>query len=151
MIYRDLSVHNPLLHVRLGVPSEVVLGSPKKNCQGIGICRIDRAGARKKEHRSVDQQPCQVAKALLVAHSMDTLYLYFIKHSIKASPCKDQFNRRVFRIADPVSLPDDISAELGFPKHAVITRGVYPIMDLSTHLCIAVKITRNRLDTSSEH
>lgn len=152
MIYRDFSVHNPLVQVRLGVPSEVILGSPKKNCQGIGICRINRAGTRYKEAQSVQtKQTCQAAKALLVAQSTDTLYIYFIKHSIKAGPGSAQFNRRVFRITEPVSLPDDISVELGFQKRSIITRGAYPIVDLGTHLCLAVKIARNRLGTVSYH
>ncbi len=141
MIYRNISTSSPLSKVKVGVTSNIILGSPKKNCDGIGICRIERHihGAQP------EQAPkrCCKARALLIDNKGELVF-YFIRHTLAPCVLSKQFIRGHFVVNETVSIPDDISVELGFPPDSYIDTGQYRVVDLGVHLCVAVRVSNKQ-------
>lgn len=136
MVYRKLSKIHPYLRPRVGVQANIVLGSPKKNCEGIGICRIERAAVSKPMPTS---RKCCQAKALIIRKE-GRLIFYFIKHSLSPCVVKKQFQNGQFKLTESILIPDDIGHELGLPAQSSLTTGYYDVIDLGTHLSIAISI-----------
>lgn len=136
MVYRKFNQVSKFQKAKVGLTAHVVLGSPKKNCAGIGICRIERA-ARHEDAASSPKRCCQ-AKALLTSKD-DKLILYFVKHSLPACVLHKQFKNDHFPVDSEVFLPNEIALELGFRPGTFIVQGDYKVIDLGLHLCLAVE------------
>lgn len=137
MVYRKFSASRLYLQPQVGVTANIVLGSPKKNCAGIGICRIEKAQSQ--PSFNTRKTKCGQAKALLVM-KQQKLTIYFVKHTLPLCTKQKHFASRQFRIEERVRIPKDMAAELKLPSHAYIETGNYDMIDLGQHFCIAVNI-----------
>ncbi len=134
MIYTKLSNVHPYLRPQLGVTANIVLGSPKKRCDGIGICRIERASLATNE-RGTDK--CRQAKSLLVAKGEKVVF-YFIKHTLPVCIKRKQFVDNLFKMEASVAIPDSLCTELHLPKNTYLLPGDYDVIDIGTHLGVAI-------------
>lgn len=134
MIYTRLSNIHPYLRPLLGVTANIVLGSPKKSCDGIGICRIERASWSMNE-RGTDK--CRQAKALLVVKGEKVVF-YFIKHTLPPCVKRKQFVEYLFKMEASVAIPDSLCKELHLPQNTYLLPGDYDVIDIGTHLGVAI-------------
>lgn len=134
MVYRKFTPVSNHLRANVGLMAHIVLGSPKKNCDGIGICRIERAVPHEV---STTLNKCCTAKALLTSKD-SKLVFYFVKHSLPSCVRNKQFSRDHFPIDSESILPNDIALSLGFKRGTYIAKGVYRFIDLGLHLCLLV-------------
>jgi hypothetical protein len=134
MIYTKLSNVHPYLRPQLGVTANIVLGSPKKRCDGIGICRIERASWVADEKGT---EKCRQAKALLVAKGEKVVF-YFIKHTLPPCITRKQFVDNLFKMEASVAIPDSLCMELYLPQNTCLLPGDYDVIDIGTHLGVAI-------------
>ncbi|MEL7247926.1 MAG: hypothetical protein AAFO03_05890 [Bacteroidota bacterium] len=147
MVYYEFSNHPFSTSPRTGVTANIVLGSPKKNCEGVGICRIERA--RDHQKKSAHRACLCTAKALLSAKDDQHLLIFLVKHSLAACAVKKHFQGEFFQMEEPVMLPEAIRQELALPTPFWLSAGHYEITDIGHHL--ALKVALSPALTPSEH
>ncbi len=147
MMYRSFSSPepDPLRRVQVGITAEIVLGSPRKQCNGIGICRIERANHRQAQKRKAGVKGCKRAKALLMGQTSGSIVFYFVKHSLSECCRVKQFRHGHFQLEEAVSLPWDIALELGCPVHSRLCAGTYRVVELGMHWAVTIKVERANL------
>lgn len=139
MTYNPTPRIHPLLKAKVGIALGVVLGSPKQNCAGLGICKIERAALQGQTSPFSDTACGKVAALGQIKN--DRLVLYILKHTISACTMKHHFEAESFLVEDAYDIPDDIATLLDLPKGRQLCAGKYRMLDMGVHLCISIAIT----------
>lgn len=105
-----------------GVLAKVNLGSPSKNCLGVGICSIDLLSSVKEGRNSL--LPCSTI-AILEKHKEDRLSIHFKIDSLSFKAIKAHFHEGTFIVEENYTLPNSIVQKIGC--RPVIFSGFYPV------------------------
>ena len=137
----NLTPHiHPLLKAKVGIALGVVLGSPKQNCTGLGICKIERATLQGQSSPFSDAACGKVAALGQIRNGR--LVLYVLKYTISACTMKHHFEGDSFLVEDAYNIPDDIATLLDLPEGTQLCPGSYRTVDMGVHLCISIATTR---------
>jgi len=110
-----------LLLLDKGVLAKVNLGSPSKNCLGVGICKIDLLSLVEQDTSLL---PCS-SIAILKKYKKDRLSIHFKIDSLSSKAMKVHFQEGTFIVEENYTLPNRIVQLVGCrPK---IFKGFYQI------------------------
>ncbi len=138
MTYNPTPKIHPLLKAKVGIALSVVLGSPKQNCAGLGICKIERAALQGQSSPFSDAACGKVAALGQIKNGR--LVLYILKYTISACTMKLHFGGDSFQVEDAYHVPDDIAILLDIPAGMQLLPGKYRMMDIGVHLCVSIAI-----------
>jgi len=97
---------------RVSLKADLVLGSPKAGCSGVGICHI-----------SASMEKLQIACPAYSAHLFRTttggLAVAFFEQQLPEAVLMEHFNRGVFRVTDRFILPKSIAEKLDINQRIV--------------------------------
>lgn len=148
MTYNLTPQIHPLLKAKVGIALSVVLGSPKQNCAGLGVCKIERAALQGQSSPFSDTACGKVAALGQIKN--DRLVLYILKYTISACTMKHHFGGESFLVEDTYDIPDDIAAMLDLPTGTQLRPGKYRMVDIGVHLCISIAITSEKEKKNSK-
>lgn len=139
MTYHPTPNIHPMLKAKVGITLSVVLGSPKQNCAGLGICKVERAALQGQSSPFSDTACGKVAALGQIKN--DKLVLYILKYTISACTMKHHFGGDFFQIDSTYDIPDDIAGLLDIPPGKQLRQGKYKMVDMGVHLCICIALT----------
>lgn len=139
MFYHNISSQKQALQAQVGITAHIVLGSPKKKCDGIGICRIERAVY---QSGALAIGSCRFTKALLTIHA-GQLSIYFVKHTLSLCALQKHFKNERFIIEEAVEVPVNVAHGLKLFYPVVIMPGNYQVQALKNHLVVSVAINND--------
>jgi hypothetical protein len=124
---------------------ELVLGNPKIECDGYGICKfVTRLNSQKYLYLNYER----VVKAKLYI-TEGILNIIFDKSSIDAKVYLKYFGEGYFIIEVDTDLPDDITAYFGISP-SIFLKGNYQIRGEGYYLKIEVSIGKNNINTETQ-
>jgi len=121
--FLNLSTSNRLL-------AKVNLGSPSKNCLGVGICKIDLLSIRT---TGTSFSPCS-AIAMIKKHRDDRLAICFRKDSLSSRNMKTHFHDDTFLVEESYVLP--ISLVRSLNCQPIIHQGFYRVEECKEFLSV---------------
>ena len=112
------------LSLPLRVRSEVVFGTPSKNCSGNGICMLS-------QHRldSPLSGPCPKTQCWVRINPVrQAVYLEFDSHALTEEMMQKYFATPHFLMEEAVRIPLSISKKWGIRGRIILQCGHYPIL-----------------------
>lgn len=112
------------LALPMRVRSEVVFGTPSKNCSGNGICMLS-------QHRmdSRFSGPCPKTQCWVRINPVrQAVYLEFDRHTLTEEMMQKHFASSHFSMEEDVRIPLSISKKWGISGRIVLQSGRYPIL-----------------------
>ena len=116
------------------IDSQVVFGTPSRDCSGSGICKLYTIHAAKRLHIA-----CEMVPARLAASGKD-LHLSFSEADCTESLRQKQFKGLHFLVEEAFQLPSWLTQKLNIPA-AFITAGGYPIQRKNGFIWLKLPIT----------
>mgnify|MGYP005666333775 CR=1 FL=1 len=95
--------------------AEVVFGSPKKRCAGVGICTMNPLNQAPGNNKF----PCQKVIAQLMLTDEKTLALRLVKDDLCAQIANRQFPQHKFILKQTFKLPDTLCEELDIQSSSI--------------------------------
>lgn len=117
-----------------GVPVEVTLGNPAKDCQHFGICRIDLAAPPFQDAFL----PCGCRRVFAVIRSQDgaVVELFFPKKQLPEAISRRYFSDDIFIVETAYRLSAAINAALGL-ENFTIKPGAYPAIKSTEFIVVS--------------
>ncbi|MEZ4986063.1 MAG: hypothetical protein R2795_13675 [Saprospiraceae bacterium] len=138
MIYHTTRNIPRFLDVKTGLPVQVTLGSPRRNCAGLGICKIERMEII--ATAPIEAKCGKVAGLLSVKGSR--IVLYILKYSISECTLRKHFSNGILQLEDSYSIPSKIAEMLGIEEtQTAIRAGLYKVHDFGMHLCVEMAVS----------
>ncbi len=106
------------------VLADVVFGSPREDCAGTGICRIE--AHRGAPAASSGPRECRRARAVLSSPDAHSLVLRFHNSDLCSHLFRHYFRNEVFCLPQACSLPGELAQSLQL-AHNELVPGTYPI------------------------
>jgi hypothetical protein len=108
-----------LTNESVSLKADLVLGSPKSGCSGVGICHISV---------SVDKSefPCPAYPTHLFRTCKGGLAVAFSEQRLPEAVLLEHFSGGVFRVTDRFIMPKSLAGTLGL-KNRVIHPGAYKV------------------------
>jgi len=110
------------------IKSEVILGSPGMDCQGVGVCRVMAYG------EPFDGK-CPLITAWMSMTAERKLRLAFWKSTIDRRLMKRHFGWLLFQVYEMYELPVELSLALS-PEPIKIFPGIYPVWETPRFLIV---------------
>lgn len=110
------------------IRADVVLGSPKSKCSGVGICRISASGSGK-------TYLCPVYSVELIGCGGNQMKLIFEKAHLEPSIMEKHFKGGYFCVEEDYIIPRDLVERLKMKKRW-IRPGVYPVQQTAAHIMV---------------
>lgn len=118
-----------------GVYCDVIFGSPKDECRGMGICKIDLGVTSKTNNKS-----CNRAKSLLrVIPETQSIALEFCKTAICLNLFRRIFSQETFILPETYYINRNVSGQFGLDL-LKIPAGRYPILGNSETFVIVFSV-----------
>ena len=117
------------------IQMEIVFGRPSKDCEDIGICRINLVT----DLPQASKQPCYCEKkamALVIQQRNGQLLFRFPKNQMASKTKITQFANRQFTVSEPFILPDFLQRL--FCPRILIEAGVYEVKEEKHSLIVAL-------------
>ncbi|GJM32812.1 MAG: hypothetical protein DHS20C18_18130 [Saprospiraceae bacterium] len=115
--------------------AEVVFGSPKKNCAGVGICSMNPLIQEPTNYAF----PCQKVIAQLMVEKQQLLLLRLSKQGLCPHLAMRQFPKNKFILKTNFKLPASICARLNIQKD-LIPAGTYSVEENEESYCICMAL-----------
>ena len=110
------------------IKSEVILGSPGMDCQGVGVCRVMAYG-------EPFEGKCPVITAWMSVTAERKLRFSFWKSTIERRTMKRHFGWLLFQVYELYELPAELTRPL--TKEPVkVYPGIYPVWETSRFLIV---------------
>ncbi len=116
------------------IDSQVVFGTPSRDCSGSGICKLYTIHAAKHLHIACEMVPARLAA------SGKALHLSFSEADCTESLRQKQFKGLHFLVEEAFQLPSWLTQKLNIPA-AFITAGGYPIQRKNGFIWLKLPIT----------
>lgn len=110
------------------IKADVVLGSPKSKCSGVGICRISASGSEK-------TYSCPVYSVDIIGCGGNQMKMIFDKAQLGASILEKHFKGGYFCMEEDYIIPRDLAEMLNMKKRW-IRPGVYPVQQTAAHIMV---------------
>lgn len=110
------------------IRADVVLGSPKSKCSGVGICRISASG-------SGNAYMCPVYSVELTGRGGNQMKIIFDKAQLGPAILEKHFKGGCFCVEEDYIIPRDM-AEMLKMKKRWIRPGVYPVQQTAAHIMV---------------
>lgn len=105
--------------------AEIVFGTPSKNCEGVGICRMIGPN-----YLAGKEIKCpHVTGYLSLDMGRNVLYIRFSKRSLSSEMVARHFCKRLFKVTEPYKVPVHISRFLGTQQIVMIQAGSYAVRE----------------------
>lgn len=111
-----------------GIKSEIILGSPGMNCQGVGICKVMAYG-------EPFTGKCPVVTAWISMTEQNKWRFAFWKSTLDARLIKRHFGFSLFQVYEWYELPTDLTITLS-PEPVQIQPGIYPVWETTQFLIV---------------
>ena len=126
---RGVSVHPHAFSQTLKrVKSEIILGSPGMDCQGVGVCRVMAYG-------SPFNGKCPVVTAWMSVTAQNKLRCTFWKSTMDKRLMKRHFGWLLFQVFELYELPVEITRPLT-NEPVSIYPGIYPVWESPRFLIV---------------
>lgn len=113
----------------VSLKADLVLGSPKAGCSGVGICHISASSVKK------PQVPCPAYPAHLFRTGRGGLAVAFSEQRLPEAVLLEHFVGGVFRVTDRFILPKSLADALGINKR-IIHPGEYKVARILSFLIV---------------
>lgn len=110
------------------IKADVVLGSPKSKCSGVGICRISASGSGK-------AYSCPVYSVEVIGCGGNQMKIIFEKAQLEPSILEKHFHGGYFCVEDDYIIPRDM-AEMLKMKKRWIRPGGYPVQQSAGQIMV---------------
>lgn len=109
---------------------EIEFGESKRNCAGLGICRIDIYNPKKKNENN-----CQISRAELTTSGLrsEKIIIAFHKSTLCAKAYKQYFSSAFFWVNQCYEIKNSIRLALQ-TKRQSIRAGCYPVIETEMQL-----------------
>ena len=115
--------------------AEVVFGSPKKRCAGVGICSMNPLH----ETQRNSAFPCHKTIAQLTVLQHETLQIRLEKDGLCDQLAGRQFPKHKFTLKQNFKLPATICAALDI-QQGTVPAGVYPVEETDNSFVLALAL-----------
>ncbi|MEZ5039181.1 MAG: hypothetical protein R2828_04800 [Saprospiraceae bacterium] len=115
------------------VVAEVVFGSPKKNCAGIGICKVSPV------ENVLPSLPCRSVTTEIAAIKNNVLRLRLSMQGLCANMIDRQFSQGRFKMEESFQLPAWLVDQLQLSANQV-KRGTYTLVFEEQHIIISLRL-----------
>lgn len=116
------------------ITAEVIFGSPKKNCAGIGICKVSPVD------NVATSMPCRSVPTEIVRIKRNSLRLRVPMDGLCANLIDRQFRLGRFKMEEAFDLPDWLVVQLQLPA-AHIKTGSYPVTFSHSYVEIILRLS----------
>lgn len=116
-----------------GVPVEVTLGNPAKDCLHFGICRIDLAV--QSLHGNLPPCGCRRISAVILRREHTGVELFFSKKQLSEAISRRHFSDDIFLVETAYPLPAAVNAALGLENFTIKPRA-YPAIKRKGYLVV---------------
>ena len=121
---------------RRGPRVEVVFGSPRRDCRGMGICKMEHQ--RREEGALRD---CPRGAVHLQLDSSGRLLLHFDRTSMSRAVYARYFAAGTFTLDTSFDLPGPVVLNLGLPMGQYeIEAGAYPVLEIQDQALVSVRV-----------
>jgi hypothetical protein len=110
------------------IKGDVVLGSPKSKCSGVGICRISASGSGK-------AYSCPVYSVEVIGCGGNQMKIIFEKEQLGPSILEKHFQGGFFCVEEDYIIARDMAEMLNMKKRW-IRPGVYPVQQSAGHIMV---------------
>lgn len=114
--------------------AEVIFGSPKKNCAGIGICKVSPVD------NATTVMPCRSVRTEIAGVRNNSLRLRVPMDGLCANLIDRQFRLGRFKMEEAFELPEWLVAQLQLPASR-IKAGSYPVNFSERHIDIQLRLS----------
>lgn len=121
------------------IMASVVFGTPSKNCEGIGICRMLDA----KYTAGIMIKCPHVPGYLSLEAERGVLKIRFPKKFLTSQMVARHFCKRLFKVTESYKVPAHISRALGIKKNIQIAEGTYQVQETAEDLIVVIKEAKN--------
>lgn len=115
------------------INSQVVFGTPSRNCSGSGICKVYTIHGAKKLDISCEM--VKVSLRIVNAH----LFLFFPQSACSEQLIQQQFANDNFRVEEDFDLPSWLSRKFGSPA-VYVPCGNYPVQVQNGLICLVLPL-----------
>lgn len=116
------------------ITAEVIFGSPKKNCAGIGICKVSPVD------NVTTVMPCRSVRTEVASIKRNSLRLRVPMDGLCANVLDRQFRLGRFKMEETFELPRWLVAQLQLAA-THIKAGSYPVTFSERHVEIVLRLT----------
>lgn len=134
---KNLSTNNPMVGIFC---ADIILGSPKRDCRHLGICRVDPAESRSGDQASSRCQPSVQAYLSLDHHGR--LFCSFNSLDLTTEQYAKHFGAGNFVVEDILELPPLVCHRLGTRQSLIISVGTFPVIEHRGRLLVSLKVHR---------
>lgn len=117
--------------------ADVVFGSPREDCAGTGICRIEAIGIS--PSASAAPRECRRARATLSTTDAHSLVLSFRRSDLCSHLFRHYFRNEVFCLPQGCSLPGELAQTLQLAGNELVS-GNFPIAQNGDFFRITLKV-----------
>lgn len=110
------------------IKTEIILGSPGMNCQGVGICKVMAYG-------EIFTCKCPAATAWISLTDQNKCRFSFWKSTLDARSIKRHFGYMLFQVYEMYELPTELTSTLS-PESLHIYPGIYPVWETPRFLIV---------------
>lgn len=114
--------------------AEVIFGSPKKNCAGIGICKVSPVD------NTTTVMPCRSVRTEIAGVRNNSLRLRVPMDGLCANLIDRQFRLGKFKMEEAFELPGWLVAQLQLPA-SQIKAGSYPVKFDDRYIDIQLRLS----------
>lgn len=115
-------------HALRRVKSDIILGSPGMDCQGVGVCRVMAYG-------EPFNGKCPVITSWISISEKKRLRCSFWKSTMNRRLMKRHFGWQLFQVYEMYELPKELTAIL-IPEPIKIFPGIYPVWETPRFLIV---------------
>jgi len=121
------------------VELSIVFGTPSKNCEGIGICRMLDA----KYMAGIVIKCPHVPGFLSLEAERGVLSIRFPKKFLTSQMVARHFCKRLFKVTESYRVPAHISRAFGIKKSIQISEGAYQVQETADDLIVVIQEGQN--------
>ncbi len=116
------------------ITAEVIFGSPKKNCAGIGICKVSPVD------NATTAMPCRSVRTEIAGIRNNSLRMRVPMDGLCANLIDRQFRLGRFKMEEAFELPAWLVTHLQLPA-SHIKAGSYPVSFSDRHIDIQLRLS----------
>ncbi len=118
------------------IVADVIFGSPREDCAGTGICKIE---ALADMPSAAGHRECRRCRAALAAPDPQTLVIRFRRSDLCSHLLRNYFRHEVFHLPQSCELPGSLAQAMQLSGN-VLQPGSYPIQSEGDFFVIAFEV-----------
>lgn len=115
------------------IRAEVIFGSPRNKCSGVGICKVITIS--RTARFQIVRHSCKKTLAFITVTEQKRVKFSFLKLSMCERALATYFSDRIFIMTEKFSLPKEIVSQLGLAFRK-LPSGLYPVMETGQFLVV---------------